>query len=89
MSSCGSPITPSGMPARPPSTNGSSRRRLNPRRTVNTATSWPTSAPNTDSVAASRGSSPHAQNDIATMPNAKPDRPCTNPATIAPSATSR
>ncbi len=89
MSSCGSTSTPSGIPASPPSTNGSNRRRLKPRRTVNTASSWPVSAPNTDSAAASRGSSPQAQKDIATMPKANPDRPCTKPATIAPTATSR
>lgn len=87
MSRCGRIRTPSGIPARPPSRKGHSKGQLKPRRTENTASSWPVSAPNTASAAASRGSSTQAQNDMATMPKAKPDRPCTNPATAAPTAT--
>ncbi|SPA31164.1 exported hypothetical protein [Cupriavidus taiwanensis] len=45
------------------------------------------SAPNTVIAAASRGSIAQAQNDIATMPKAKPDRPWTKPATAAPAMT--
>ena len=54
------------------------------RRTDAAASNWPVSAPNTVIAAASRGSIAQAQNDIATMPKAKPDRPWTNPATAAP-----
>ncbi|MNT01222.1 hypothetical protein D3C72_1356790 [compost metagenome] len=89
MSKWGSTATPSGMPANPPSTKGANCLRLKPRRTVTAASTWPTSAPNTARVAAKRGSSAQAQNDIATSPKPKPDRPCTNPAATAPSATTR
>ncbi|KAI5931834.1 putative protein FAM10A5 [Manis javanica] len=76
---CGSSKTPSGMPARPPRMKGSSFASANPRRTVMADSTWPSSEPKTVSTAASRGSSTQAQNDMATMPKAKPDRPCTNP----------
>ena len=85
MSSMGSSCTPSGTPASPPATKGHSIFQSKPRRTENTASSWPVSEPNTASAAARRGSSAQAQNDIDTMPNVKPDKPCTNPATAAPS----
>ncbi len=65
---------------------GSSFASANPRRTVMADSTWPSSEPKTVSTAASRGSSTQAQNDMATMPKAKPDRPCTNPAAAAPSA---
>lgn len=81
---CGSRLTPTGTPTSPPSTNGHSRAALKPRRMVTAATTWPVSEPNTASAAAKRGSSTQAQNDMATMLKAKPDRPCTKPATTAP-----
>ncbi|MNO05920.1 hypothetical protein D3C81_2274900 [compost metagenome] len=62
---------------------------MKPRRTVKAASSWPVRAPNTERVAASLGSSTQAQKDRATSPKAKPDSPCTKPATMAPSATIR
>ncbi|SPA42544.1 protein of unknown function [Cupriavidus taiwanensis] len=86
-SSSGSTATPSGIPATPPATNGHRRRHDRPRRTDAAASNWPVSAPNTVIAAASRGSIAQAQNDIATMPKAKPDRPWTKPATAAPAMT--
>ena len=85
----GSSHTPSGTPTSPPSTKGSRSALSKPRRTVTAAMICPTSAPKVASTAASFGSTVQAQNDIATSPKAKPDRPCTKPATIAPSATIR
>ncbi|MCY1553666.1 hypothetical protein D9M68_901730 [compost metagenome] len=75
---------PMGTPTTPPARKGHSAGQRKPRRVVNTATSCPVSEPNTASTAATRGSMPQTQNDMATMLKAKPERPCTKPATAAP-----
>ena len=46
----------------------------------------PVRPPNTAITAASCGSTPHTQIDIATIAKAKPEMPCTRPATAAPTA---
>ncbi|CFW01645.1 Uncharacterised protein [Bordetella pertussis] len=67
-SSMGRMRTPIGMPTRPPSRNGSSRRQSKPRRTEKAAISCPVSDPNTTRAAARRGSMLHAQTDMAVSP---------------------
>ncbi len=68
---------------------GARRPGSNPRRTETAAMTWPVKAPETASTAASCGSITQAQIDRAVSPKAKPDRPCTKPATTAPRATTR
>ena len=46
----------------------------------------PVTPPNTAMTAACCGSMPHTQMDIATIEKAKPEMPCTRPATAAPAA---
>ncbi|MCY1556296.1 hypothetical protein D9M68_930340 [compost metagenome] len=87
MSRCGSSQTPKGTPTKPPRTKGQRMRLSKDRRTVSAAITCPVRAPNSASTAASCGSSVQAHTDIATMPKAKPDRPCTHPANTAPTIT--
>src|ERR1700759_4132167 len=65
--------------------NGKTRRVSKLRRIVPNASTCPTTDPNTTIGAATRGSIDQAHTPIATRPNAKPERPCTNPARHVPS----
>jgi hypothetical protein len=80
---------PSGMPRAPPARKGASACSRKGRRLLTTATTCPVSEPNTAITEATRGSMPQTQNDMATMPKAKPDRPCTKPATAAPATSNQ
>ena len=86
---CGNTAMPSGMPTAPPARNGASAVRRKCRRLDSAATTCPVSEPNTAITAATRGSMPQTQKDMATMPNAKPESPCTNPATAAPTTSNQ
>ena len=83
-SSRGSKARPIGTPSAPPARNGNNSFQGNASRTDKAPVTWPTSAPNTVNTAARLGSSTQAQIAIDTMLKAKPDKPCTKPATAAP-----
>ena len=72
-----------------PTTNGHKIASCHPRRTLKAEMTWPNHPPKTAMAAASLGSIPHTQIDIATIANAKPEMPCTKPATAAPNANSQ
>ena len=58
-----------------PSTNGHSRLTCQPLRTRRAEINWPVQPPKTAMTAASAGSTPHTQIDIAAMAKAKPEIP--------------
>src|SRR5687768_16757894 len=76
------------MPIALPTTNGHRIETYQPRRTRIAEMTCPNQPPNTAIGAASNGSRPHTQIDTATIEKAKPEMPCTRPATAAPNANS-
>jgi hypothetical protein len=66
---------------------GATRFQSVPRQVSGSATTCPISDPNTAKGAATCGSTAHAHTDSAASAKAKPDRPCTKPASTAPPIT--
>ena len=81
------PVKPPIPPITPPRINRYIRRKSRLPRTEWIDSSCPTSEPNTTMGPASCGLTDHAQIPIAANPKAKPESPCTKPATAAPTIT--